>query len=325
MDISKTKLAKYNNWEENSKKLDAIFGNVYSGFNSDLDLLNRQFEINKKYSDLVKMGFFKENITDYVEKDQLKEDLSKLKYYKGEMKYLIEDVNNNLYTKGTVLSKENIYEVDFDDLLNVIYKAMNNHETICNLDMKKAVLNEEDKYSDYYYETLISNLNKFILEIDKLLAILELEYIGFFIKHVNSTKKDFSEIKDFFLQFIDSTTIKEKIDDDVIARRFFDDKWNGVYSNTNELLRYLERSKSFTELIDDGTFSKKTDQTIHNYSVENLMEKLNNLSRLKKVFKEDTFIEFLLNTSSGEMDETDFNTIKEALEDFDNGCSRING
>ena len=55
------------------------------------------------------------------------------------------------------------------------------------------------------------------------------------------------------------------------------------------------------------------------------MEKLNNLSRLKKVFKEDTFIEFLLNTSSGEMDETDFNTIKEALEDFDNGCSRING
>ena len=325
LDISKTKLAKYNNWEENSKKLDAIFGNVYSGFNSDLDLLNRQFEINKKYSDLVKMGFFKENITDYVEKDQLKEDLSKLKYYKGEMKYLIEDVNKNLYTKGTVLSKENIYEVDFDDLLNVIYKAMNNHETICNLDMKKAVLNEEDKYSDYYYETLISNLNKFILEIDKLLAILELEYIGFFIKHVNSTKKDFSEIKDFFLQFIDSTTIKEKIDNDVIARRFFDDKWNGVYSNTNELLRYLERSKSFTELIDDGTFSKKTDQTIHNYSVENLMEKLNNLSRLKKVFKEDTFIEFLLNTSSGEMDETDFNTIKEALEDFDNGCSRING
>ena len=325
LDISKTKLAKYNNWEENSKKLDAIFGNVYSGFKSDMNLLNRQFDINKKYSDLVKMGFFKENITDYVEKDKLNEDISKLMYYKKEIKYLIEDINKNFYTKGTIFYKENVYNEDFDDLLFVIYKAMYNYEAIDNLKMKKAVLNEEDKYSDFYYETLISNLRKFILEIDKLLSILELNYIGLFIKHINTTKKHLLQIKDFFLNYIDSTNIKEKIDNDVIARRFFEDKWNGAHSNTNELSRYLERSKSFTDLIDDGTFSKKTEQTIHNYTVEELMEKLNNLSRLKKVFKDDTFIEFLLNTSSSEISEADFNTIKDALEEFDRNCSKING
>ena len=324
LDISKIKLAKYNNWEENSKKLDAIFGNVYSGFKSDMDLLNRKFEIYKKYSDLVKMGFFKENISDYVEKDKLKEDISKLMYFKEEKKYVIEDINKNFYTKGTIFSKENVYEIDFDDISFVIYKALYNYDVFYNLNMKKAVLNEEDKYSDFYYETLISNLKKFNLEIDKLLGILELNYIGFFIKHVNTTKKNLVKIKEFFLNFIDSTNIKEKIDGDVIARRFFEDKWNGANSNTNELFRYLERSKSFSELIDDGIFSKKTEQAIQKYSVEDLMEKLNNLSRLKKVFKEDTFIGFLLNTPADEISEKDFNTIRNALEEFNLSCLKIN-
>ena len=139
-----------------------------------------------------------------------------------------------------------------------------------------------------------------------------------------ATKKNLVKIKEFFLNFIDSTNIKEKIDGDVIARRFFEDKWNGANSNTNELFRYLERSKSFSELIDDGIFSKKTEQAIQKYSVEDLMEKLNNLSRLKKVFKEDTFIGFLLNTPADEISEKDFNTIRNALEEFNLSCLKIN-
>ena len=95
-------------------------------------------------------------------------------------------------------------------------------------------------------------------------------------------------------------------------------------TNTNDLLRYLERSKSFTSLIDAEIFSKNMEKTIQNYNVESLMYKLNNLGRLKKVFNEDTFLEFLLNTSSDEILETDFNTIKDALEDFNTCCLKIN-
>ena len=325
LSLSEIKLAKYNNWEENSKKLDALFGNVYNGFKSDLSLLNRQYDINKKYTDLVNMGFFNENIAVYVEKDKINEDLSKLKGYKKEIINLIEDINENFYTIGTIFSKENVFSVDFDDLLFVIYKVLYNLDAINNINMGKMVLNEEDKYSNFYYETLISNLKKYILEIDKLLNILELNYINFLIKHINTKKNDLLEIKEFFLNFIDSTITKEKIENDVIARMFFEDKWNGAHSNTNELKRYLERSKSFSGLIDGEIFSKKTEQAIHKYSVEDLMAKLNNLSRLKKVFNEDTFIGFLLNTSSAEISETDFNSIEEALNEFNSYCLKING
>lgn len=324
LDVSEIKLAKYRNWEESSKILEEIFGNLYSGFNSDLILLERQFDINKKYSDLVKMGFFKENITDYIDREKLIGHISKLKYYKEEVNYQIQDIDKNLHVVGTVFSKENVYTVDFDDLIFVIYKALHNYDLICKLDLKDVLLKDEDKYSEYYYETLISNLKKNILDIDRMLSLLDLDYMGLFIKLLNSTKANLIGIKGRFMSFIESTNIKEKIENDVIARRFFEDKWNATHSNTNELRRYLERSKSFTEMVDNGTFSKRTEESIHKYTVENLMDKLNNLSRLKKVFKEDTFIEFLLNTSSDRIDKTDFNVIKEALEEFNNACLDIN-
>ncbi|MCI5738124.1 MAG: hypothetical protein MR277_08985 [Methanobrevibacter ruminantium] len=324
LERSKIKLAKYDNWEENSKKLEYTFGDLYTGFESDLVLINKQFIINKKYSDLVNKGFYKENIAEYINDLRLKEDISQLKYIKDEMDYLVKDVNKTFYTKDTLFSRDNIYSANFDDILKFIFEAHNVHGLIVDLDLEKNPVLNKEEYSDFYHSKLMSNLKKFIVEIDKFLNLLELKHINLYIKHVNSTKKNLEEIKGFFINYMDSTRIKEKIDDDVISRTFFGDRWNGTQSNINDLLRYLERSKSFTSLIDADVFSKNMEKTIQNYSVESLMNKLNNLGRLKKVFNEDTFLEFLLNTSFEEISETDFNTIKDALEDFNTCCLKIN-
>ena len=107
---SREKIRAYKNWSNESKLLKEYFPNIFNDFETDIDKLNKEYEVYKHYTQLIDDGFFKSNVSlNEVSSKKINKAIKKLYNTKLKCFKLINKINNEFSCGDTYFIFEKIF------------------------------------------------------------------------------------------------------------------------------------------------------------------------------------------------------------------------
>ena len=299
---SREKIRAYKNWNNESKLLKEYFPNIFNDFETDIDKLNKEYEVYKHYTQLIDDGFFKNNVSlNEVSSKKINKAIKKLYNTKLKCFKLINKINNEFSCGDTFLDRKNIFALDFTILTENI------------ISVKKTVnlINEFNKSNNISHQYNASNVKNLINSANKFYEILTDKNIEFFLNPSNLIYK-LDIINSEFNLYDKFFNMEEKLKtDERIPIEFRKDNLNN-----DAIIDYLKTSSKFMEFFDKKVFSQKTKYLVKVFNSKEITNKLNHISIIDKYVRYNYLINRLPIESKNSFVQVEFEKSKEVLTEF---------
>ena len=262
--LYRLKLSEIEDFEGMDNALGKYFPNTYFRELTDLNELYKDYEDIETFNGLQFQGFYPKDVKNNVKifgENDIKEIIEEIKQSSSKLNYYISLINKNTNLKESTLNLKNVFSKDINELKDYCVELLS--------EIRKS----NDLFSDSLDNYDLKDIDELIrdyVELNSLEKIKSFLVLDTFEVPLNEYKVEYQELCDYNVIYDNN---KELID------TYYENIWVGRTTSTESITNRFNICKEFTNLFNDGFFTKNT-ITFYNDSSENIVDKISNLKKL---------------------------------------------